>query len=148
VKTKFGSWWHRFARGGVSLEPVEQRLLEVLREHMPTTFHASLDAQLRAINLAQRQSDWRGLNLYRLRWGKVFRDDLPPLPCKAGEVKLLSVRVVVPKAAQSVHVVFWAVDRFFFGFATGESLEPIRSATEFELVDVKQSWRSNAETAH
>jgi hypothetical protein len=146
VKTQFGSWWHRLVRGGVLLSPVEQRLLEAFRERMPPVFHAPLDAQLNAINLAQRHVEWRGIHLYRLRNGKVTRDDVPPLPCKDGEIKLLSLQVKVPGTPEPFHVGFWAVHRFFFGFDSGESLKPVRAADSLTVEEVKQSWRSSMET--
>lgn len=145
VKTQFGSWWHRVIRGGVRLSPIEQRLLETFRERMPPAFHAPLDAQLDAINLAQRHVEWRGIHLYRLRNGKVARDGVPPLPCKDGEIKLLSLQVKVPGTPEPFHVVFWAVHRFFFGFDSGESLKPVRAASSLTVEEVKQSWRSNTE---
>jgi hypothetical protein len=147
VKLVFGSWLHRVLRGGQRLAPIEQQLLLAFREHLPPLFHAALDVQLQALNLAQRQAEWRGICLYRLRWGKVFREDLPPLPCKTGEVKLLSMRIVAHGATEPIHVVFWAVQRVFFGFGTGESLRPVQSAPSIEVLEVKHSWRSNVEAA-
>lgn len=124
------------------LAPVEQRLLTLFREQIPQTFHSALDAQLEAYNLAQRHVEWRGITFYRIRKWRVFRDDLPVLPCNAGEVKLLSL-AVSPASDVALHVVFWAVRRYFFGFASGESLKPYRDITELRVLKVKQSWRSN-----
>ena len=134
-------------RGGVRLAPVETRLLTLFREHIPQTFHSALDAQLEAYNLVQRHVEWRGCTFYRIRAWRVFRDDLPVLPCNAGEVKLLSL-AVSPAPDVTLHVVFWAVRRYFFGFASGESLKPYRDTTELRLLNVKQSWRSNVAAGH
>jgi hypothetical protein len=145
VKTQFGSWWHRLIRGGVVLTPLEQKLLVAFRENMPAAFQAPLDEQLNAINLAQRHVEWRGIHLYRLKGGKVAQNDLPSLPCKDGEIRLLSLRVRVTGAPEPFHVAFWAVHRFFFGFGTGESLKPVRTAESFTVEEVTHSWRSNIE---
>lgn len=127
------------------LAPLEQRLLVAFRENMPELFQAPLEAQLNAINLAQRHVEWRGIHLYRLVGGKVARDDLPALPCKDGEIRLLSLRVRVPGAPEPFHVAFWAVHRFFFGFGTGESLERVRATENFTIEEVTHSWRSSIE---
>jgi hypothetical protein len=143
MKTQFGTWWLRLLRGGVVLTPIEQRLLEVFRDNMPEKFRGPIDAQLDAINLAQRHVEWRGINFYRLKRGRVDRSGVPPLPCKDGEIKLLSLRIAVPGVSGSFHVMFWSVQRFFFGFGTGESLQPVKDAQTFTVEDITHSWRSN-----
>lgn len=143
MKTQFGSFWLRLFRGGVHLTPIEERLLRLFREHIPSPFHAALDAQFAAYNLAQRHVEWKGVNLYRIRRGKVVRDDLPTLPCSDGEVKLLALAVSPSPSVPPLHVMFWAVQKYFFGFGTGESLKPFRQASDLQLLSVKQSWRSN-----
>ena len=145
MKLQFGSFWLRVLRGGVRLTPIEQQLLVAFREHIPPAFHASFDAQLNAINLAQRHAEWKGINLYRIRRGKVYHEGLPLLPCSEGEVKLLSLSIAVPGMADPLHVAYWAVQRFFFGFGTGESLRPIQVVTQLAVHSSRQSWRSNAE---
>ena len=116
MKLQFGSFWLRTLRGGIRLTPIEQQLLISFREHIPPSFHTSFDAQLDAINLAQRHVEWKGVNFYRIRRRKVSHDDLPPLPCAEGEIKLLSLSIAVPGIAEPLHVAYWAVQRFFFGF--------------------------------
>lgn len=145
MKLQFGSAWLRILRGGIRLTPIEQQLLVAFREHIPPSFHMSFDAQLDAINLAQRHAEWKGINLYRIRHGKVYHDDLPPLPCSKGEVKLLSLSIAIPGIAEPLHVAYWSVQRFFFGFGTGESLRPIQAITQLAVRSSRQSWRSNAE---
>ncbi|GAB3455583.1 hypothetical protein GCM10027321_08300 [Massilia terrae] len=65
MQIQFGSWWQRLRRGGVLLSPIEQSALAIFRETMPSNFHIAIDAQLKALNLAQRDLDWKGLRLYR-----------------------------------------------------------------------------------
>ena len=106
-----------------------------------------MDAQLAAYNLAQRQVDWRAINLYRMQGRKAVRTDLPPLPCSPGEVKLLSLTISIPGRVNPVHVVYWAVDRYFFGFSTGESTKPHRQACDLRVTKATQSWRSNVDSS-
>jgi hypothetical protein len=145
-KTQFGTFWQRLWRGGVRLFPLEERLLEALLGHMPTPFLAPLQAQLDAYNLAQRQVDGRALNLYRMKGRRVARDDLPPLPCRMGETKLLRFQAVLPNS-EAIHVAFWAVDRYLFGFDTDRDIRPFGTIEQFEISHLRQSWRSAIEPA-
>jgi hypothetical protein len=141
-KMQFGSWWLRLRRGGTLLSPVEQRLMVIFREAMPPDFHPAIDAQFAALNLAQRDMDWKGVRLYRISHGKVRRNDLLPLPCAGGQVKLLSTAIKVTGHADPIHVVFWAVDKVFFGFTVDVSLKPYAAQTELPIEAMKHSWRS------
>lgn len=143
MQIQFGSWWQRLRRGGVLLSPIEQSALAIFRETMPSNFHIAIDAQLKALNLAQRDVDWKGLRLYRMLSGEVSRGDLLPLPIRAGEAKLLSLSVNVPGRARPIQFAFWAVDRVLFGFDTDVSLEPYKSETRLVTEAVKHAWRSN-----
>lgn len=143
MKTNFGSWWLRMLKGGVSLSPVEQQLLQVFVDHMPNQFQQTLDAQIDSLNLAQRVAEWRGINFYCLNEGSPSWAGVAPLPCKAGEIKLLSLKVEIEGINPPVNVAFWAVNRYFFGFGTDQSLKPVKAATHIKLLEVTQSWRSN-----
>lgn len=145
-KTQFGSAFQRLLRGGVRLYPVEERLIERFILAMPDNFQVPLQQQLNAFNLAQREVDGRALNLYRIKGGQVFKDNLPPLPCHAGEVKLWRCHAGFPDGKE-LHVVFTAVDRVFFGITTDQDIRPFRDLTDFTVNQTKQSWRSNLEHA-
>ena len=140
-KTQFGTFWQRLLRGGVRLLPLEERLLEAFVGHMPAPFQAPLRAQLDAYNLAQREVDGRALNLYRMKGGRVVRDDLPPLPCRGGEAKLLRFAAILPNG-ERIHVGFVAINRYLFSFASDRDLRPFGASTTFEIADLHQSWRS------
>jgi hypothetical protein len=143
LRTQFGSLARRILSGGVRLTPLEESLLRTFRENIDASFHAALDAQLHAYNLAQREVDWRAINLYRVVRGRPSRVGLPELPCGPGEVRLLRASVRPRSSAATLHVAFWAVDRYFFGFNSGESLEPDRDETVLDVLEVNQSWRSS-----
>ncbi|RZU47399.1 hypothetical protein EV700_0361 [Fluviicoccus keumensis] len=143
MKSNFGSWWLRVLKGGVKLSPVEQQLLQTFIDHMPTDFQQPLAAQINALNLAQRVAEWRGINFYCLIKGRPSRVGVAPLPCKAGEIKLLSLKVAIDGISPPINVAFWAVNGYFFGFGTDQSLKPVKAATDITLLKVTQSWRSN-----
>lgn len=143
MQIQFGSWWQRLRRGGVLLSPIEQSVLAAFREAMPPEFHAAIDAQLEDLNLTQRDVQWKGVCFYRILNGRASRDGLLPLPCKDGEVKLLSVSFRVLGHKAPVHVAFWAVDRILSGFATDVSLKPYKSEVRLTVDAIKHAWRSN-----
>lgn len=133
----------RLLRGGVSLTPFDEFLLGNLVRYVPGEMATAIRQQWCALNLIQRYPEWLELRFYRLVRGRVDRSELPPLPVRDGEVKLLSIAFRPTGAADLLHVNFWAVDRRFFNLNANRSLRPFRSHTEMPVERVEHSYRSN-----
>ena len=143
MKTKFGNLVTRILQGGVVLMPVEEALLRLSVEELPSALRSIIESHINACNLVQREVDGRALNFYRIKGGRVKRDDLQPLPIKPGEVKLLSVAFSIEVNAKEMHATLSAVNKYFFCMALSECLKPYKSSERIFLKRVKQSWRSN-----
>ena len=137
------SLWIRLMRGGVPLAPFEEFLLRSLAEHVPGEMATAIRHQWRGLNLIQRDPDWQELRFYRVVRGRVDRTELPQLPIREGEVKLLSVALRPSDAAELLHVNFWAIDRRFFNLNSNRSLRPFRNQSVMEVEAVEHSYRSN-----
>ena len=137
------SFWLRLLRGGVCPTPFERFLLEGLVQHVPGEMATAIRHQWRGLNLVQRDPQWQELRFYRLVKGRVDRGELPRLPVRDGEVKLLSLACRPPGAADLLHVNFWAIDRRFFNLNSNRSLRQFRDQTEMPIESVEHSYRSN-----
>lgn len=137
------SLWMRLLRGGVSLTPFEGFLLGSLVQHVSGEMAGVIRQQWRGLNLIQRDPEWQELRFYRLVRGRVDRSELPQLPVRDGEVKLLSLALRPAGAADLLHVNFWAVDRRFFNLNANRSLRPFRDHTEMPVEAVEHCYRSN-----
>jgi hypothetical protein len=137
------SGWMRLLWGGVSLVPFEQFLLVSLVQHVTGEMAGAIRAQWQGFNLIQRSPDWQELRFYRRRAGRVDRSDLPKLPVREGEVKLLSVTLHPENATDLLHVNFWAVDGWFFNLNADRALRPFRACSTMSVQDVEHSYRSN-----
>ena len=135
--------WMRLLRGGVSLTPFDVFLLGSLVRHVPGEMATAIRQQWRGLNLIQRDPEWLELRFYRLVRGRVDRSELPRLPVRDGEVKLLSIALRPTGVADLLHVNFWAVDRRFFNLNANRSLRPFRNHTEMPIETVEHSYRSN-----
>jgi hypothetical protein len=143
MKTKFGNLVTRIFRGGVVLMPVEEALLRLSVKELPAALRPIVESHITAYNLVQREADGRALNFYRIKGGRVKRDDLQPLPIKPGEVKLLSVAFSIEANTKEMHATLSAVNKYFFCMAFSECLRPYKNSNRIFIKRVKQSWRSN-----
>src|SRR5690606_10244942 len=84
--TSSANWITRALRGGVILYPAEQWLLAQLVAALPGHLTATVQAQLRSYNLAQREIDGRAINLYR---SPVLLPQVPLLPMSVAEAPLI-----------------------------------------------------------
>jgi hypothetical protein len=137
------SVWMRLLWGGVSLVPFEQFLLLSLVQHVTVEMAAAIRGQWRGLNLIQRSPDWQELRFYRRRGGRVDRSDLPKLPVRDGEVKLLSMALRPDNGTDRLHVNFWAVDGWFFNLNADRSLQQFRGRDNMSVEAVEHSYRSN-----
>ena len=136
-------FWTRLLRGGVILSPFERFLLRILEQHGPAEMVTLLRQQWRGLNLIQRSPDWQELRFYRLVAARVDRTDLPKLPVRDGEVKLLSVALRPTADMAIVNINFWAVDGWFFSLNADRSWEPFRELRDAPIESVEHSYRSN-----
>ena len=137
------SLWMRLLRGGVSLTPFDEFLLRSLVRHVPSEIASTIRHQWRGLNLIQRDPEWLELRFYRLVRGRVDRSELPRLPVRDGEVKLLSIALCPPEEVDRLHVNFWAVDRQFFNLNANRSIRAFRDHSDMAVETVEHCYRSN-----
>lgn len=137
------SLWTRWLRGGVSLTPFDRFLLGILDQHVPAEMAGTLRKQWRGMNLIQRSPEWQELRFYRLVGWRVDRTELPKLPVRDGEVKLLSVALSPIGEADVWNVNFWAVDGWFFSLNADRPLLQLRELSHTPVEAVEHSYRSN-----
>ena len=125
--------------------PIEKQVLQQLIQALPQILRTPIEAQLNAYNLVQREIDGRALNFYRKKLRHLVRDDMPPLPVKTGEIKLLGLSFSISDFTQKIHATATAIDKYFFCISFSHDLRPFATHNIITIVDVTQSWRSNIE---
>ena len=125
------------------LMPIEEALLRLSVEELPTVLRSIVESQINSYNLVQREVDGRALNFYRIKGRRVKRDDLQPLPINPGDVKLLSITFSIEANTKDIHATLSAVNKYFFCMALSECLKPYKNSDRIFIKHVKQSWRSN-----
>jgi hypothetical protein len=138
---RYGSWLRRLVSGGVTLLPLEAALMEGFVPGMPREIGEPLAGPLRAANLVQRRRGGVELRSHCMRGLRPDESDLPPLPVKPGEVRLLSVDFRVPGEERTLRANFRAVDRQFFMVDFSDDVRPFGNAVP-RVTGVEQSWRS------
>jgi hypothetical protein len=71
--------------------PLEERLIDAVRQVMPLPAQSAFDAQVAGITLVQRHPEWTELRFYRKRRGRVDWSDTPLFP-RTGEFRLAEIR--------------------------------------------------------
>jgi hypothetical protein len=107
------------------------------------TLESEVQHVIQGSNLVQRDPKFRELRFYRVVRGRVDRSELPELPVKPGEVKLLSMAVRVPDRAEPLHAVLWAVDRRVTMLNFDPGIHAYQHLASASVEGVRQSWRSN-----
>ena len=135
---QFGNWLTRALRGGITLYPAEQWLLAQLVAALPEHLEATVQAQLRSYNLAQREIDGRAINFYRR---PALLPQMPPLPMSVAETPLIRLTGSAG-SAEPVHATLNAVSGRVFCMALNRSVQGI-SPSDLNIVQVTDAWRSN-----
>jgi len=88
----------RAAMGAVApaLRPVERTILEAVANRLEPSARERLEGQIRETNFVQRQLKGREVSLYTLRDGQVKRNPDLRFPHQGDEVKLATVKLVLP----------------------------------------------------
>jgi hypothetical protein len=147
VKRTFGAWFTRVLRGGQTLTDAEHRLLCLLVAALPPQLRDTVERQFASYNLAQRESDGRALNFYRVRLGRSGVLPVSPLlSLKAEEAPLVRIRAKVEGETLPLQAVLTAVNGRAFSVSFSRSV-PKRVRAEALSVDkVTQAWRSNLDS--
>lgn len=135
---KFGNWLTRALRGGITLYPAEQWLLVQLVAALPTHLEATVQAQLRSYNLAQREIDGRAINLYRK---PILLPQMPLLPMSVMEAPLIRLTTSTDSFGP-VHATLNAVSGRVFCMALSRSVQGIMPSG-LQIDHVTEAWRSN-----
>ena len=136
---EFGNWITRALRGGITLCPAEQWLLNQLVEALPAHLQGTVQAQLRSYNLAQREADGRAINLYR-RPGLL--PEMPLLLMTGIEAPLIRLAASVAGQAEPLHATLSAVSGRVFCMAFSGAVQAL-APSDLAVVKVTEAWRSN-----
>jgi hypothetical protein len=127
-------------RGGTRLSSNELALLQAVVEHLPPGLRETVESQFEQYNLAQRESDGRALNFYRV--GLAAAHPLPVSPSLPfdHEAPLLRVSAVLAGDSEPLHAVLTAVLGRAFCLTFDR---PVPSPpAEVRVTRVIDSWRS------
>jgi hypothetical protein len=127
-------------------------MLRLVHDAMPSHMVHIFDRQLDAMNLVQRalvpsnrtgRAAWRGLHFYRIEHGRADRSDLPKLPIKDGEVRLLRLKLSAGPSGSVLNITATAMDGCFFDIQSREDWRPMANEHMLSVQDIHQSWRSS-----
>jgi hypothetical protein len=144
MRWRFGNAFTRLVWGGVRLRDSERKLLELAVDELPEDVRRTVDAQLCAYNLAQRESDGRAINFYR-KAGKQPNDmaDVALLPMRVNDAPLVKITAKFEAAPEPVHAVLTAVGNRVFCISFSRKLTSQDDASPVAVLRSVASWRSN-----
>jgi hypothetical protein len=145
MKRHFGTFLTRsFFGAGTSLTDIEHRMIEELISSLPDWLRATVETQIDAYDLVQREVDGRALNFYRKRSGTSdCMDGLLTLEMHGDEAPLMKITVQLGDEPEPVHATLNAVSGRVFCVAFSRRVDGIPSAATVAVTDRKDSWRSN-----
>lgn len=133
-----------FLGTGTSLTEVEHRIAEELIASLPEWLRTTVDIQMDAYNLVQREVDGRALNFYRKRSGRgACMSGFPKIEMHGDEAPLARVTVRVGDEGQTVHATLNAVAGRVFCIAFSSRVDALPAGTKLSVTDRKEAWRSN-----
>jgi hypothetical protein len=144
MKRHFGSFWVRsFLGNGTSLTEVEHRLTEELTRSLPDWLRATVEAQIEAYDLVQREVDGRALNFYRKRVGGAdCMAGLPMLKMDGEEAPLVRLTALLGEDPDPIHATLNAVQGRVFCVAFSRRVENYPAATVVRVTKRTAAWRS------
>lgn len=143
MKKQFSNFLLNLTRNGKQLSNLEEKLLSVFFDHVPEKIGVIIKQQFKPYNLLQREIDGRATNFYRIKKGKVKRDDLPKLETKQNETKLMSMGFRIKNVDKNMYVTFWAVDGYFFCMNFSDNINEYLQEKEVEIFQIEKSYKSN-----
>lgn len=148
MRWSFGNAFTRLIWGGVRLRDAEMRLLELAVDELPVEIRQTVESQLAAYKLAQREVDGRAINFYP-KGGKQSNDmeGLAPLPTKVEEARLVGITARFEGSADAVHAVLTAVGNRVFCLSFSRALTSKDDALSVSVVKSVASWRSNVQVS-
>ena len=147
MRWTFGNMLTRLLWGGTTLRAAEGKLLEIAVAELPPAIRTTVETQLAAYNLAQREVDGRTINFYR----KANNDtrgttSMPRLQTPHAEAPLVRIKVGFDPANEPVHAVLMAVHGRVFCLTLSRAITPKDDATRASLQGSVASWRSTVVT--
>lgn len=144
MRWSFGNAFTRLIWGGVKLRESEMRLLELAVDELPVEIRQTVESQLAAYQLAQREIDGRAINFYR-KGGKQANDmeGVAALPTRVDDVPLVKITARFEGCSEPVHAVLTAVGNRVFCISFSRALTATDDASRPSMVRSVASWRSN-----
>ena len=104
-----------------SLKPLEKMIINTLAENLYKKEKTVLLKQVKRINMVQRHSECKEVNLYCIKRGKPYFDEELLFPLKEGEIKLATILFQSLKDRKKYSVDFWIVNGRLFSLVFNHS---------------------------
>ena len=118
------------------LSALERRLLNALADQLSPEAKPLLSKQIEAVNLVQRHTSDKEVNLYHIERGKPVFDPAFVFPIAVEEVRLGRVSFVAPGKPKAFRVDFWIVHGHLFSLEFNQSPRGV-DADRIEIEDVE-----------
>jgi len=135
---RFGNWFSRALRGGITLAPAEQWFLSNLVSSLPQHLRPVVNAQLNSYNLAQREIDGRAINFYR----RPAPHPNVPLLSSAESAPLVRLTASASGIDEPIHATLNAVSGRVFCMALSHRVQALPVAA-LQVTGITNAWRSN-----
>jgi hypothetical protein len=147
MRWTFGTVLTRLLWGGTTLRLAERKLLDIAVAELPPAIRTTVETQLAAYNLAQREVGGRTINFYRKAMSNKRRTtSMPQLKTRQAQAPLVRIKVCFDKASEPVHAVLTAVHGRVFCLTLSRAITPNDDASRASMLDSVASWRSTVVT--
>ena len=145
MKRHFGSFLTRsFLGAGITLTDVEYTLTDELICSLPHWLRTTVEAQMAAYNLVQREFDGRALNFYYRCSGRAnCMKELPVLRMHGEKAPMMRITAQIGDDPDPVHATLNAVHGRVFCVAFNRRVGRYPPATTVLVTDRTDAWRSN-----
>lgn len=144
MKRHFGNFVTRLLWGGTTLTSIEHAIIEALISQLPDWLKKTVNTQIDAYNLVQREHDGRALNFYRQLNGRANNmDGLPVLEMKKDESPLIALTLRFDLSGQQLHATMSAVRGRVFCVNFDRRIKREECGATFTVDNVRPCWKSD-----
>ena len=142
MSKQFSNLLLNLMHNGKSISLLENKLLEILFQNLPDFIFSTIKEQFKKYNLLQREIDFKEINFYRIKKGKVFTEDFPKLKTNRQEFELMEIKFKVIKNDAAYIAKFWVVNNLFFCISFNKSIKNILNEIDIEIISLEKSYAS------
>jgi hypothetical protein len=144
MKRHFGSFLARsFLGRGTTLTEVEYKLTEASIQALPDWLRTTVEMQIDAYDLVQRESDGRALNFYLKRQQRsAGMENIPMLKTNEVKAPLMRLTAIIGTDPAPVHATLNAIHGRVFCVAFDRRVDTYPFSAVVEVIHCKEAWRS------